>query len=135
MQPLELLMRGEVIMVPVLSDVVFDAIKKGAPIAPVWNQSLYLTNSWSVVKGTPNLKKAMEFLKVITQPAYEAELAELTGYGPMNPDALALVKPETRKWLATDKGNIEKAVQFDNEYWAKNEAALTERWNTWLAQK
>jgi putative spermidine/putrescine transport system substrate-binding protein len=134
-QPLELLMRGEVVMAPVLSDVAFDAIKKGAPIAPVWNEALYLTNSWTVVKGTPNLKKAMEFIKTITQPSYEAALAELTGYGPMNADALPLIKPETKKLLATDTDNLKQAVQFENEYWAKNEAALIERWNKWLAQK
>jgi putative spermidine/putrescine transport system substrate-binding protein len=134
-QPLELLMRGEVVMAPVLSDVVFDAVKKGGAIAPVWNEALYLTNSWSIVKGSPNVKKATEFIKTVVQPAYEARLAELTGYGPMNPEALALVKPETRKWLPTEKEHLAKEVQFDNEYWAKNEAALIERWTRWLAEK
>jgi putative spermidine/putrescine transport system substrate-binding protein len=134
-QPLELIMRDEVVMAPVLSDVVFDAVKRGAPIRMVWDDSLYLTNSWSVLKGTPHVKRSMEFIKAVSNPKYQAHLAELTGYAPMNPDALPLVSKETRPWLSTEPENLKNAVQFNNEWWAANEAALIERWTKWVAEK
>ena len=76
--------------------------QRGAPIAIRFDGALYTTNSWVILKGSPNKAKAMQFIKTATQPSYEAKLAELTYFGPMNPDAIALVKPEVRSNLPTE---------------------------------
>ena len=55
--------------------------------------------------------------------------------GPMNPDAVPLVKAEVRKDLPTESENLKRSIALNNEWWAANEAALIDRWNKWLLQK
>ncbi|MGE5536161.1 MAG: ABC transporter substrate-binding protein, partial [Acidobacteriota bacterium] len=133
-QPIELIVSGEVVMASALNNEVANAQLRGAPIAMQFNGSLYLTNAWTVLKGTPYRAEAMQFLKAVTQPEHEAKLAELTYFGPLNPDALPLIKPEVRRNLPTDPDNLRHSIQLNNEWWAAHEAALIERWNKWLIQ-
>jgi putative spermidine/putrescine transport system substrate-binding protein len=74
----------------------------------------------------------MLLIRAMTKPDYEARMAELTYFGPMNPAALALIKPEIRKHLPTEPENLKKGIALDNEWWGGNEAKLIERWNAWL---
>ncbi|MBI3457864.1 MAG: ABC transporter substrate-binding protein [Candidatus Rokubacteria bacterium] len=131
-QPIELIASGEVVMAAVFNNEVAEAQKRGVPIALQWNQSLYLTNAWSVLKGTPHKKDAMLLIKAMTKPEHEARMAELTYFGPMNPAALPLIKPEVRQHLPTEPENLKKGIPLDNEWWGTNEAKLIERWNAWL---
>jgi putative spermidine/putrescine transport system substrate-binding protein len=134
-QPIELIASGEVDMDSAFNNEVANAQQRGAPIALQFNGAVYTTNSWVILKGSPNKAKAMQFIKTVTQAAYEARLAELIFFGPMNPDAIALVKPEVRKVLPTEAENLKHSIALNNEWWAENEAALIDRWNKWLLQK
>ncbi len=134
-QPIELIASGEVDMDSAFNNEVANAQQRGAPIALQFNGAVYTTNSWVILKGSPNKAKAMQFIKTVTQAAYEARLAELIYFGPMNPDAIALVKPDVRKVLPTEAENLKQSVALNNEWWAENEAALIDRWNKWLLQK
>lgn len=134
-QPIELIASGEVEMDSAFNNEVANGQQRGAPIAMQFEGALYTTNAWVILKGTPNKAKAMQFIKTVTQPAYEAKLAELTYFGPMNPEAIALVKPEVRKNLPTEPENLRRSIPLNNEWWAANEAALIDRWNKWLLQK
>lgn len=133
-QPIELIVSGEVAMASVFNNEVANAQKRGAPIGMHFDGALYLTNAWTVLRGTKNLRTAMQFIKTVTQPAYGARLAEAIYFGPMNPDAIPLIKPETRRNLPTDPTNLAKSIRFDNEWWAANESKLIERWNKWKLQ-
>jgi putative spermidine/putrescine transport system substrate-binding protein len=77
----------------------------------------------------------MLFIKTVTQPEYQARLAPLTYFGPMNPKALPLIDPNVRKFLPTEPANLANSVEFNNEWWGENEAKLIERWNKWLLKK
>lgn len=134
-QPIELIASGEVDMDSAFNNEVANGQQRGAPIAMQFNGAIYTTNSWVILKGSPNKAKAMQFIKTVTQPAYEAKLAELTYFGPMNPDAMALVKPEVRRNLPTETENLRSSIALNNEWWAEHEAALIDRWNKWLLQK
>lgn len=133
-QPVQLLASGEVVMASVFNNEIANAQKRGAPVAMQFDGALYLTNAWTILRGTKNRDLAMQFIKTVAQPEYGARLAELTYFGPMNPEAIPLIKPETRRNLPTDPANLAKAIQFDNAWWAANEAKLIERWNKWKLQ-
>ena len=108
--------------------------QRGAPVGFSFNQGIYTTNAWVVVKGTPNRAKAMEFIRVVSQPQYQARLAELTYFGPMNPDALPLIRESLRAQLPTAPANFKQQAILSNEWWAANEAAMIERWTKWMAR-
>jgi len=133
-QTVQLIADGEVVMAPAFNNEVANAQQRGVPIDLRFDGSLYLTNAWTILKGTPNLKDSMTFLKVATSPEYQARFAELTFFGPMHPDALPLIKDDVRRLLPTEPGNLARSVQFNNEWWAENEAKLIERWNKWIIQ-
>ena len=133
-QPIELITSGEVVMASVFNNEVANAQKRSAPIAMQFDGSLYLTNAWTVLRGTKNRDLAMRFIKTVSQPAYGARLAELTFFGPMNPDAMASIPLEIRKNLPTEPQNLARSISFNNEWWAENEARLIERWNKWKLQ-
>lgn len=131
-QAVELIASGEVVMAASWNNEVAVARKRGVPIEFQWNQALYMTASWSVVKGTPHKKEAMLLIREMTKPEPQAHIAEVLYYTPMNPAALPLIKPEIRKYLPTEPENLKKAVVFNVEWWAEHEAKLIERWNAWL---
>jgi putative spermidine/putrescine transport system substrate-binding protein len=133
-QPIELITSGEVLMASTFNNEVANAQKRGAPIAMQFDGALYLTNAWTVLRGTRNRDLAMKFIKTVTQPAYEARLAEAIYFGPINPDAIPLISSETRRNLPTEPQNLARSIRFDNEWWAENEARLIERWNKWKLQ-
>ena len=133
-QPIELIASGEVGMASAFNNEVVNGQQRGAPIKLEYNGALYTTNAWVILKGSPNKAKAMDFIKAVTQPAYGARLAEAIYFGPLNPDALPLIKPEVRRDLPTEPENLKKSIPLNNEWWAENEAALISRWTKWVLQ-
>jgi putative spermidine/putrescine transport system substrate-binding protein len=130
----QLIASGDVDLAFAVNNEVENAKLRGAPVGFVFNQGIYTTNSWVIVKGTPHLAKAMEFLRVISQPQYQARLAELTYFGPMNPAALPLVSQKLRDELPTAPANFAGQAVLNNEWWAENEAAMIERFTRWMAR-
>ena len=106
----------------------------GVPVAMQFNQGLYLTNAWVVVKGSPNREKAMEVIQAMSKPEYQAKFSELTYMGPINPEALPLIPEELLKQLPTAPENFQKQVVLDNDWWAAHEGELIERFTAWMTQ-
>lgn len=130
----QLIASGEVDMAFGVNNEVENARQRGAPLGFVFNQGVYTTNAWVVVKGTPNRAKAMQFIGAVSQPQYQVRLAELTYFGPMNPDALPLIPETLRAQLPTAPDNFKQQAVLSNEWWAANEAAMIERWTKWMAR-
>jgi putative spermidine/putrescine transport system substrate-binding protein len=130
----QLIANGEVDMGFSVNNEIESARAKGVPVALQYNQALYLTNAWVVVKGTPNLKKAMEVIQAMSKPEYQARFAEATYMGPINPAALPLVPDKLRGSLPSSPENLKKEVVLDNAWWAANEAAMIERFTKWMTK-
>lgn len=104
----------------------------GDPVNMEYGEGLYTISPWVVVKGAKNLKNAMLFLDFVARPEPQAALHSELIYGPTNPKALPLIKPEIAKLLPTDPENLKKTVLIDTEYWQAKEAEVTERFTAWL---
>jgi len=66
---------GEVDMTQTFSSRTTDALAKGAPLGVEWNQGFLYYDMWSVPKGAPNAKAAMQFINFCLDAKRQAEFA------------------------------------------------------------
>jgi putative spermidine/putrescine transport system substrate-binding protein len=110
------------------------AIKEGRNFKIVWNGQLYALDSWVVVKGSPNLDQAYEFIKFASQPKTQAALSVAMPYGPTHVKAVASVDEKVAPNLPTYPANLKGSVAINTEWWVDHQAELNERFNVWAAK-
>jgi putative spermidine/putrescine transport system substrate-binding protein len=134
-QPLQMLAGGEVVMTMAYNGRVDAANKKDKRnFGLVWNQSLYTLDSWVILKGSPNLAAAYEFLNFIGKPEVQAKLPGYIAYGVPAKKANDLIDAARVAELPTAPQNLVGALKVDTEFWLENNDRLTERFNKWAAQ-
>lgn len=134
-QPPQFLASGEVVMTSVYNGRIDAANKKDKRnFGIVWNQALYTIDSWVILKGSPNMKAAYDFLALAGKPENQAKLPNFIAYGVTAKAATPLIDKARLPDLPTAPENISKAKMIDTEYWLENADKLTERFNKWAAQ-
>ena len=128
----QMLMSGEVDLVATWVSRPQGAIANGAAVSIVWNQNLWGCDSWSILAGTPNADACREFIKFTSDPKRQAALTEYFAAGVTQPAAFNYIKPEIAKNCPTSPENIKSGVQIDARYWLENQAAVMERFNSWV---
>jgi putative spermidine/putrescine transport system substrate-binding protein len=110
----------------------YDAVVKGAPYAPVWNQAMFYYDVFVVPKGVEDKETVMKFLDTVVSPEAQATLTENIAYAPINTEAEINVPEEKKQWLplGQDKGT---GFYRDQEWWAENLAEATEKWTAWTS--
>jgi len=98
-----------------------------------WQASLYQVQSWAILKGSPNIRAATQFLYFAGTPAIEARLVGLFGDGGLAKGATDGLPPELMQIAPTAPANLGAAVRVDNGFWHDNLAKLRQRFETWLA--
>jgi len=98
-----------------------------------WTASLYEVQSWTILKGSPNLRSATQFLYFAGTPAIQARLAILFGEGGLAKGANDGLQPEIAQISPTAPVNLNAAVRVDAGFWHDNQAKLRQRFDTWLA--
>ena len=73
-----------------------------------WTASLYEVESWAILKGSPNLRAATQFLYFAGTPAIEARLVELFGEGGLAKGANDGLPAELAQTLADHPGQPER---------------------------
>ncbi|WP_300302702.1 ABC transporter substrate-binding protein [Ferrovibrio sp.] len=131
-QSTQLLQSGEVDMCPTWNGRAQAAIKSGAPVAIMWNQSLWQSEGWVILKGGPNADLCREFIKFALAPERQAVFAAATGYGPTIPDAVSKMDPAVAKTLPTHPDNRAGAILVDVDFWTQTREVATERFNRWV---
>ena len=128
-QGAQLLLDGEIAAGAIWNGRVHDPKLSGAPVDFTFNQALLVSDAWAVPKGAPNKTEAMQMLAYALSPIAQAAFAKAIPYGPVNPDALALLDAKTKAGLPTAGPNN---VMLNVDYWAENGASLVERFNKWV---
>jgi putative spermidine/putrescine transport system substrate-binding protein len=131
-QSTQLLQSGEVDFCPTWNGRAQAAINGGAPVAIMWEESLWQAEGWVILKGTPNADLCREFIKFALQADRQAIFAKATGYGPTHPDAINKIEPSVAKTLPTHPDNRKSATLVDVDFWAKSRDAAVERFNRWV---
>jgi putative spermidine/putrescine transport system substrate-binding protein len=135
-EPAEMLARGEIAMSTVLNARIF-SIDPQPRIRTIWDGQLYQFDVFGIPKGTPNKKRALDFIRFATGSTPLAQEARLLPYGPARFSALPLVgqNPENNATmlphLPTARMNFANALAVDPDWWATHGPALEARWAVW----
>lgn len=126
----QLLNDGGAVMVQVPNGRIFSAIREeNRPFVMVWDNNLYDQDVWSILKGTPRLEQALDFIAFATGTKAVAGMQDVA-YGPSRKSAMALVDPEIAKHLPTM--HIDEGMRVDSLFWADYGETLGEKFNQWL---
>ena len=132
-QPPEWLAAGTVVMSTAYPGRIHRAAQEGKNLGYSWNGTLFAVDSWVIVKGTPNLDLAYQFLDFATEPGPQAAFANLFPAAPVNLKGIPLMDPGRDKLMSTGD-NLKQGVAIDNEFWVDNEEELSERFNAWVSK-
>lgn len=143
-EPPELLAKGEVVISTGWSGRFYNAIvQEGAPISIVWDGQIMDFQNFVVLKGTPHLESAKDFLRFATSPAQIAETARYIPYAPWRASAVKLVlenepwsedgKTNVGAYLATNPDNMGNYLEMGVDYWQNHQDEVTQRWEAWKA--
>jgi putative spermidine/putrescine transport system substrate-binding protein len=130
----QMLKSGEVDMIATWVSRPQSAMADGAPVAIVWNQNLWGVDNWSILAGTPNADACREFARFASDPKRMASLVEYFPAGVTQPEAFKYIKAEVARNCPTHPDNIKNGVQINAKYWLDNQAAVTEKFNSWILQ-
>ncbi|RDD62561.1 ABC transporter substrate-binding protein [Ferruginivarius sediminum] len=133
-QPPEWLASGDVVMSSAYNGRITAAQKEGQPFKIAWDGQVYAIDSWVIVRGSPKMDEAVEFIRYASQPENQAGLPKAIPYGPTHVAAIEEVPEDVRPDLPTAPQNLENALRNDTEFWIDREESLDERFNSWIAQ-
>ena len=89
---------------------------------------------WAVVKGSPNLREAQQFLYWTGAPSVQARLFRISGDVGMAKGVNDWLTHDLQALSPTFPANVSGAVRIDNAFWHDNLAKLRARFEAWLAQ-
>ncbi|MGH6946393.1 MAG: ABC transporter substrate-binding protein [Kiloniellales bacterium] len=98
-----------------------------------WNGSLFTLDSWVILKTSPNVEAAYQFLDFAGKPENQAKLPEAIAYGVTNKEATKMIDPKRLMDLPTAPDNMEAAIHISDAFWIENIDRLNERFNNWAA--
>lgn len=125
---------GDVVMTSAYNGRISAAIKEGRNFKIVWKNHLYAIDAWVIVKGSPNIDLAYDYIRLASQPENQAVLAAAIPYGPTHVKAAAAVDPKIAMDLPTFPANLEGALPADDLFWVDRIEELSERFNVWAAR-
>lgn len=126
----QLLNDGGAVMVQSANGRFFDAINsENKPFVIVWDGHLYDLDVWGIVKGTPRLKTALDFVSFTTSTKALAGFQDVA-YGPPRHSSAALVDKDVVDHLPST--HVDVGVKADGIFWADFGETLSEQFNEWL---
>lgn len=133
-QPPQLLASGEVVMTSVYNGRLDAPWREGKDFRIVWPGSIYATDSWVVLTGSPNAEQGMKLIRFMSEPERQAKLPEFISYGVTHKAAMESIPPEQLANLPSAPQNLEVAVALDVAFWTDRIDELNKRFTAWAAQ-
>lgn len=131
-QATQLMTSGEVDLLSTNISRAEDASQSGMPMTVSWEGGFWQVDSWCIMKGTPKADLVREFIQFSCSPEAQAGFPQYVANGPVNPNALELIDPARALLLPTHEDNLRKMTHVNTAWWVENQAAVTERFNTWF---
>lgn len=110
---------------------VAEAVKNGAPYAPVWKQNLFGWASVVIPKGSAHAEEARSAIKDLLTARIQARLAENIAYAPVNSDAKPNLDKVYADYNVTAPAIAEQSVRQDAQWWAQNQQQAVTQWTAW----
>ncbi|MBE7158675.1 MAG: extracellular solute-binding protein [Rhodospirillales bacterium] len=93
---------------------------------------LYEVQSWAILKGSPMLRGAQQFLYFTGMPAVEQRLLQGSGEAGLAKGLTEGLPPELAAMSASNPANLANALKLDIAFWHDNLPKLRQRFETWL---
>ena len=110
----------------------YDAAVNGAPVKPVWDDSLILFDVLTVPKGAKDPEAAKEFIKTAISQGAQQEFVNLFPSGTSNTSVAAPSDDLMNAW-SPDGAGKGKSTLISTSWWAENYSAATDAWTAWAA--
>ena len=140
-QPPQMLADQEVVMSTAYNGRIFNAqVLEGQPFAIVWDGQVLDYGQLAIVKGTPRLEAARQFLLFASRVESMAAIGRYIAYSPTRRSGMGLIgtHAETgvamRPHMPSAPENLTRALRNDPEWWTNHADELTERFSAWLAR-
>jgi putative spermidine/putrescine transport system substrate-binding protein len=103
-----------------------------APVAIEWNQAARQLQTLCIFKGAANVDAAHQYIDFALQPERQAEVARLTGYGPINRKAFDFLDAETTAKMPTAPEHMKTGYTTDAAWWVANRKDVAAQWQSFL---
>jgi putative spermidine/putrescine transport system substrate-binding protein len=97
-----------------------------------WAASLYDLLSWAVIKGSPELRPAQQFIYFAGNSGVEARMLRLFGEAGLAKGVTEALPAELQAMSASNPANLSPALRVDSGFWADNQAKLRQKFEAWL---
>lgn len=132
-EPAQWLAAAEVVLTSALNGRIAAANSEdGRDFGMLWQQHLPAMEYWAVMRGSPNLARAMDFLVFVGDPRIQAALPPLIPYGVTARGAAELLPSPLLGQLPTAARHGRDALPIDPAFWQAHHARLSRRLADWL---
>jgi putative spermidine/putrescine transport system substrate-binding protein len=128
----QMLAGKQVVLGSVWSGRILALMDEKAPVAIEWNQSSWQLQTLCIFKGGPNAHNAHAYLDFALQPKPQAEVARLSGYGPVNRRAFDYIDAEMAARLPTSPEHLKVSFATNARWWVEHRAEIAGKWQAFL---
>src|SRR6185437_12414798 len=89
-----------------------------------WNTALYEVMSWAILKGSPNVRQAQQFLYFVGTPAIEARMMRISGDAGLAKGMNEGLAPDLLALSASNPANLATSLRIDAAFWRDNLSKL-----------
>jgi putative spermidine/putrescine transport system substrate-binding protein len=128
-----ILASGDVLMTSAPSGQIFTtAEQEHKNFGLQFTASLYEVQSWAIMKASPSLRTAQQFLYFTGMPAVELRLLQHSGDAGLAKGLNDGLPPELAAESPSAAANLSAGLKIDSGFWHDNLAKLQQRFDAWL---
>lgn len=101
-------------------------------VQPVWSQGMISADAWVTPRGSQDSDVAMSFINYATRAVPTANFSRLQPFGPVNKDALPLLREDIAENLPNHEDNMSEQFFENWSYWRDHRETLTAQFEDWL---
>lgn len=101
-------------------------------VHPQWNDGMISADAWVTPRGSENADVAMSFINYATRAVPTANFSGRQPFGPVNKDALALMRDDIVESLPNSPEHLEVQFFENWSYWRDRRESLEAQFEEWL---
>lgn len=131
----QLIKDGEVDMLPLFENRVYELIRDGVPLGFTLNQAIVDINCLAIPRNSPKRDLAMRFIAEVVKPEINARIASTSDMSPTNTKAfsMGLISPDRAKTLSSLPANMSNQVLLDAQWWTPHLNELGQRYKALIS--
>ena len=138
-QPPQMLADGEVTMTTAYNGRIFNAqVLEDQPFVIVWDGQMLDVGQIGIVRGTPRLSEALEYVVFATSAESLARIGRRISYSPVRKSGMPLVTThvvagvDMQPHMPASPANTQRALRFNSAWWVDHQDEMNERFSAWL---